>query len=65
MNKIKYNLLDYYLDPNFIAEMYKKFEWDKMSSILSNYSKKGSGRIEEIIELTSLETQINHRRKEL
>ena len=50
MNKIKYDLLDHYLHPYTIAKMYKKFECDKLDSILNNYSNKGGGPIVKIID---------------
>ena len=40
LNAIKYDLLDYFLDPNTIIEMHKKFGRDKIDSILNKYSKK-------------------------
>ena len=50
MNVIKYDLLDYYLDPNTIVEMHKTFECNKIDSILNKSSKKDSGAINEMID---------------
>ena len=40
LNAIKYDLLDYYLNPNTIVEMHKTFGRDKGDNILKKYSKK-------------------------
>ena len=50
MNVIKYDLLDYYLDPNTIVEMHKKFGCNKIDSILNKSPKKDSGAINEMID---------------
>ena len=42
LNKIKYNLLDFYLDPIIIVELYKSFKSNKIDSMLNKYSKDGS-----------------------
>ena len=49
MNKIKYYLLSYYLDPNIIVEVHENFERDRIDSILNSYSK-DAGPINEIID---------------
>ena len=49
LNAIKYDLLDYYLNPNTIFEMHKTFGRDKGDNILKKYSKKDSCPIDEVI----------------
>ena len=49
LNAIKYDLLDYYLNPYTIVEMHKTFGHDKGDNILKKYSKKDSGPIDEVI----------------
>ena len=39
-NEIRYDLPDYYLDPNNIVQLHKSFERDRRVSILSKYLKK-------------------------
>ena len=39
-NKIRYDLPDYYTDPNNIAQLHKSFERDRIVNILSKYLKK-------------------------
>ena len=39
MNEIRNALLDYYLDPNTIVELYKKYQHDKIDSVINKYAK--------------------------
>ena len=42
LNRIKYNFLNYYLNPNTIAELHKKRKHDKINSNLKKNSKDGN-----------------------
>ena len=39
LNEIRNALLDYYLDPNTIIELHKKYQHDEIDSLLNKYSK--------------------------
>ena len=59
LNKIRCSMLDFYFDPNAIADLRKRYQHDKIDSILEKYWKY-SNSIDEIMD--QIETLRNEKK---
>ena len=64
LNKIRYKLLDYYLDPHTINELKNKYQYN-MDRILKKYSKDANSIDEIMNQIEIYKTRKNHCRKKL
>ena len=39
LDKIRYSIFDFYLNPNTVVALHKKYQGDKIDSILNKYSR--------------------------
>ena len=65
LNIIRNNLLDYYLDPNTIVELHKKYQHNKMDNVLNKYSKDSSSIDQIIDKIETYRNTKNHSRKKI
>ena len=64
-NIIRNNLLDYYLDSNTIVELHKKYQHNKMDSVLNTHSKDSSSIDQIIDKIETYRNTKNHSRKKI